>query len=162
MIEGLYTIGAYGFDAESFHGRLREAQIDRFIDIRARRGVRGSQYAFANSRRLQQALEAAGIAYTHAPDLAPTAAARQAQSQADAAAGVAKRARSELGPAFIAAYRTERLATFDAADFARQHIAGARRPVLFCVEREPGACHRSLLAGRLAADLGLPVEHLMP
>jgi hypothetical protein len=33
---------------------------------------------------------------------------------------------------------------------------------LFCVEREPDACHRSLLAERLAADLGVEVVHLLP
>ena len=33
---------------------------------------------------------------------------------------------------------------------------------LFCVERDPEACHRSLVAGRLAAGHGLSVEHLRP
>jgi hypothetical protein len=33
---------------------------------------------------------------------------------------------------------------------------------LFCVEREPAACHRSLVAARLSRDLGLDVEHLGP
>jgi len=33
---------------------------------------------------------------------------------------------------------------------------------LFCVEREPAACHRSLLAERLGKDLGIEVEHIIP
>ena len=33
--------------------------------------------------------------------------------------------------------------------------------VLFCVEREPGACHRGLLAERLAT-VGATVAHLTP
>ncbi len=33
---------------------------------------------------------------------------------------------------------------------------------LLCVERDPEACHRSLVADRLAAVLGLPVRHLLP
>lgn len=158
----IYTIGAYGFTADTFHAKLRSAKIDRFIDVRARRGVRGAEYAFANAKRLQAALAEAGIAYTHAPDLAPTDAMRQAQYAADAAAGVGKRTRTQLGPAFVAAYQAERLAEFDAQAFAEEHIAGARRPVLFCVERDPAACHRALLAKRLKEDLGLRVEHLMP
>ena len=33
---------------------------------------------------------------------------------------------------------------------------------LFCVERDPEACHRSLIAARLADEYGLPVVHLRP
>jgi hypothetical protein len=33
---------------------------------------------------------------------------------------------------------------------------------LLCVERDPHACYRSLIADRLAADYGVPVEHLLP
>ena len=31
---------------------------------------------------------------------------------------------------------------------------------LLCVERDPEACHRSLIAERLAAEYRLPVTHL--
>jgi hypothetical protein len=31
---------------------------------------------------------------------------------------------------------------------------------LFCVEGNPEACHRSLVAERLHEDWGIPVEHL--
>ena len=33
---------------------------------------------------------------------------------------------------------------------------------LLFVQRDPEACHRSLVADRLAAELGLPVRHLLP
>jgi hypothetical protein len=33
---------------------------------------------------------------------------------------------------------------------------------LFCVERDPEACHRSLIAERLATEHGIAVEHLRP
>jgi hypothetical protein len=33
---------------------------------------------------------------------------------------------------------------------------------LFCVERDPEACHRSLIARRLAARHGVAIEHLRP
>jgi hypothetical protein len=34
--------------------------------------------------------------------------------------------------------------------------------LFFCVEREPKACHRSLLADAVATELGATVEHLVP
>jgi hypothetical protein len=33
---------------------------------------------------------------------------------------------------------------------------------LFCVERDPEACHRSLIAERLADEYGLSILHLRP
>ncbi|WP_407643935.1 hypothetical protein [Enemella dayhoffiae] len=33
---------------------------------------------------------------------------------------------------------------------------------LFCVERDPEACHRSLIAQRLAEQQGVTVGHLRP
>jgi uncharacterized protein (DUF488 family) len=33
---------------------------------------------------------------------------------------------------------------------------------LMCVEADPEACHRSLVAERLQAEFGLPVQHLRP
>jgi hypothetical protein len=33
---------------------------------------------------------------------------------------------------------------------------------LLCVERDPEACHRSLVAAELAHEFGLPVAHLFP
>jgi hypothetical protein len=57
-MERLFTIGAYGFDADHFFDTLQQANVDLFLDIRRRRGVRGSEYAFANANRLQEELEA--------------------------------------------------------------------------------------------------------
>ena len=42
----LFTIGVYGFSETEFFDALEEAGIDTFIDIRYRRGVRGSLYAY--------------------------------------------------------------------------------------------------------------------
>jgi Protein of unknown function, DUF488 len=33
---------------------------------------------------------------------------------------------------------------------------------LFCVERDPEACHRSIVAERLAAEFGVPISHIVP
>jgi uncharacterized protein (DUF488 family) len=153
------TIGAYGWDADAFFDALVGAGVACFCDVRARRGVRGPEYAFANSSRLQRRLGDLGIAYEHRPDLAPSAALRAGLAQADAEGGVRRRARTHLEPAFAAAFAVERLDAFDAADFLAEH---PRRPLcLFCVEREPAACHRSLVAERLA-EAGASVGHLLP
>jgi hypothetical protein len=36
------------------------------------------------------------------------------------------------------------------------------RSALLCVERDPEACHRGLIAERLAAEHRIPVTHLLP
>ncbi len=131
----IVTIGVYGFDQESFFNALLDANVDTFCDIRRRRGMRGSTYAFVNSSSLQKRL---------------------------AELGIAKRSRKELGQAFIQAYEKECLSTFNSIDFIEQLGQDAQVIGLFCVEREPEACHRYLAARRLAQDLELQVEHITP
>jgi uncharacterized protein (DUF488 family) len=158
------TIGVYGFSEAVFFKTLQEAGVDTFCDIRWRRGVRGAAYAFANRARLQKRLAELGVHYLHFRDLAPSPTIRQRQFEADKAQGIAKRKRSALSEAFTAAYRQERLSTFDSRKFIEQLGTAARTVALFCVEREPAACHRSLLADKLQGDLGAACEvvHLRP
>lgn len=160
----LITIGAYGFSEAAFFDALEQAGVDTFCDIRWRRGVRGADYAFANRARLQKRLTELGIRYLHFRELAPAPALRLRQAEADKAEGTTKRKRSALGEVFIAGYREERLSTFDGRRFVEQLGTEARTVALFCVEREPAACHRSLLAERLRQDLGSQCEviHLTP
>ena len=162
MIEKIVTIGAYGYDAERFFAALQAAGVDTFCDVRRRRGVRGSDYAFANRARLEARLAELGIRYVHRLDLAPSNELRQAQYAADAAEHVGKRQRQALAPAFAERYRREHLAAFDSRQFAADLGPDAGVVALFCVEAEPAACHRSLVAERLAVDLGVPVENLAP
>lgn len=156
------TIGVYGSDEASFFAALQEAGVDTFVDIRARRGVRGAAYAFANSQRLQARLARLGIRYVYRPDLAPSQEMRGQQYTVDKANKTAKRQRTVLDPAFAAAYRQERLADFDSRQLITDLGPEARVVALFCVEREPAACHRSLLAASLQRDLGVEVRHLLP
>ena len=158
----LSTIGVYGFSEAEFFSTLSEARVELFCDVRARRGVRGSQYAFANSRRLQTRLAEMGIRYLHLPELAPSDAMRRAQYEEDARLGVGQRTRQRLGSAFSDAYARERLEGLEASTFVRTHFADARSVVLFCVEGAARACHRSLVADHLAAALGIEIEHLEP
>ncbi len=158
----IITIGVYGFDEADFFAALQQAGVDTFVDIRRRRGVRGADYAFANSQRLQARLAEMGIRYIHRLDLAPSPETRSRQYAVDKANKTAKRQRAVLDPAFAAAYRQERLADFDSQQFLADLEPAARVIALFCVEREPAACHRSLLSTRLQRDLGLKVRHLLP
>lgn len=47
------TIGVYGFTLETFLVALDRMGVGLLLDVRQRRGVRGSEYAWANSQRLQ-------------------------------------------------------------------------------------------------------------
>ena len=158
-VERLLTIGVYGKSAEAFFEALQDRRVDTFCDIRQRRGVRGSQYSFVNSTRLQAELANRGIAYRHVPELAPTQRIRDLQHEADAASGETKRTREELGETFKRHYIEEVLNRFDAQQF-RDSLGSARQIAFFCVEGRAAACHRSLVAGRLSGDWNLPVEHL--
>ena len=158
----IVTIGVYGFDEASFFDALDKAQVDTFCDIRNRRGVRGSTYAFANSLRLQARLTELGIRYLYRKDLAPTQAVRDRQAAADKSTKTAKRKRTALGEAFITAYHTECLTTFDPHSLLDDLEEGAQVVALFCVEKNPEACHRSLVADKLAKELKLDVEDILP
>jgi uncharacterized protein (DUF488 family) len=161
MLGRLVTVGVYGSTLDRFLAALDRAGVDVVLDVRQRRGVRGPEYAWANSRRLQEALAGAGVGYRHLPELAPTTEMRQAQYAADAVAGVGKRTRTELSQGYKRAYVAGILAPADLDALLGGYDDGVTGALL-CVERDPGACHRGLIADRLAAEAGVPVEHLRP
>ncbi len=158
----IVTIGVYGFDESSFFEALCDAGVDTFCDIRSRRGVRGSTYAFANSIRLQTRLAELGIRYIYRKDLGPTKAVREKQAAADKATKTAKRKRTALGKAFIEAYHTECLTAFEPQSLLDELESDAKVVALFCVETAPEACHRSLVADKLAQTFNLEVEDILP
>jgi len=164
MTPKIITIGVYGFTEATFFEALQAHRVDLFCDIRQRRGLRGRDYAFANSQRLQRRLDELGIAYIHLKHLAPSPEVRRRQQTVDQAGGVKKRSRDRLSQAFVQAYKATVLADFDAQAFLDEvaAIGGVAILALFCVEREPAACHRSLLAGHLARSLEVEVEHVLP
>lgn len=158
----LVTIGVYGFDQQSFFQALLDASVDMFCDIRLRRGMRGSEYAFANSANLQKQLQQLGIRYMHVKSLAPTQAIRDQQKAEDRQTKQAKRTRTSLGQTFIQAYETACLSTFDSTNFLHTIGNDAKVIALFCVERDPQACHRSLAAQKIAHDLDVQLAHIVP
>jgi uncharacterized protein (DUF488 family) len=157
----LATIGVYGFDLEEFLRTLQNADVRLVLDVRQRRGVRGPQYAWANSKRLQTALADVGIGYQHHPELAPTTELRQLQYREDDRLGVAKRSREQLAPEYRERYMGEILDQAD-LDAVVAELPDSGAGALLCVERDPEACHRLLVAERIEADYGVPVTHLRP
>jgi uncharacterized protein (DUF488 family) len=155
------TIGVYGFTAGTFLETLTGGGVGLLFDLRQRRGVRGADYSWANSARLQRALTAADIGYRHVKDLAPTTELRQLQYREDDREGVGKRNRIALAPEYAERYTREILDPFDLGTLVAE-LPSDSVTTLFCVERDPEACHRSLVAARLRAGYGLPVRDLRP
>ncbi len=170
-LQSIFTIGVYGSTEESFFGALVEHDIELFIDIRARRGMRGAKYKYANSSYLQAKLKELGIYYAHLKELAPTAEIRMLQWQADKKEQTRKRDRKGLSKSYISAYRVQilkskkrkpenKLSTNDLLNHAKQ-LANypanlpLHRVALFCVEQNHKACHRWLVAEKLKRDLGI-------
>jgi len=151
----------YGWTLEEFLDALASAKVHLLLDVRQRRGVRGREYAWANAKRLQAALGEAGVGYEHRPELAPTTELRQLQYAEDDRRGVGKRSRAELAPAYRERYTAEIL---DRADLSAvvDELPAEGAGALLCVERDPEACHRSLIADRLAAEYHVEISHLRP
>ncbi|GGY90104.1 DUF488 domain-containing protein [Streptomyces avidinii] len=155
------TIGVYGFTAGAFLEMLASGGVGLLLDLRQRRGVRGPDYSWANSVRLQHALSAVDIGYRHVKELAPTTELRHLQYREDDRQGVGKRNRTALAPEYAERYTREILDPFD-LDALVAELPSGPVTALFCVERDPEACHRSLVAERLRAEHGLPVTNLRP
>ena len=176
QLETVFTIGVYGYAESAFFDALVDSNIDLFIDIRMRRGLRGSRYRFANSAALQRKLRENGIAYAHLKQLAPTAEIRAFQHQADNDEKTAKRDRTELNKAYIHAFKRDILKVYkrkpenklDCQALLHESMTLAnypadrplRRIALFCVEAHPHACHRSLVAAEFGRRLGVAVQHI--
>ena len=161
MIKKLFSIGVYGKSKEDFFNLLIKYKIDTFCDIRKRRAVRGSIYSFVNSKRLQDELAKLNIKYYHLLDLAPTNEIRKIQYEFDSAHKIKMRERDTLSEKFKAAYREQILINFDPKTFPKIFDDSAKYVVLFCVESNPNACHRSLVLQKLKEYFkDVPVGHL--
>jgi uncharacterized protein (DUF488 family) len=153
------TVGVYDSSLDDFLGKLQRHRVAMVVDVRQRRGVRGREYAWANSLRLQAALEQAGIQYRHLPELAPTTELRQLQYREDDRLKVGKRSRVELSPEYRRRYLTEVLDHVDLGAVL-ESLPDETTSALLCVERDAPACHRSLIAARLHAQYGVPILNL--
>ena len=158
----IYTIGVYGSSEKEFFQKLVDNKIDTFCDIRLRRAVRGSQYAFANSQRLQNKLAELSIKYLHETALTPTPEIIKLQDKFDTEHKIQRRKREELTDVFKTAYKNKILSKFDIGQFVKDlEKSDTKKLVLFCVEKLPGACHRSLVTDRIKESYpGIRIFHL--
>lgn len=157
----IYTIGVYGSSENSFFKSLVSNKIDTFCDIRQRRGVRGSQYSYVNSKYLQDKLSVMNIRYFYEKSLAPTNEIRQKQKDDDKLKHIDKKQRTELGVVFKSEYMKQILDNYDIDALIDRFVKeGVRRVVFFCVEQNALACHRSLVASKIARRVNKTVIHL--
>jgi uncharacterized protein (DUF488 family) len=153
------TIGVYQSTLDQFLKKLRDNEVAMVVDVRQRRGVRGREYAWANSLRLQAALTTVGIRYRHVRELAPTTELRQLQYREDDRLKVGKRSRVSLAEGYRSGYLREILDHVDLGAFL-ESLPDDAVSALLCVEHDARACHRSLIAGRLHERFRVPVLDL--
>jgi uncharacterized protein (DUF488 family) len=158
-VRTIATVGVYQSSLHDFLDTLTRHRCAMVVDVRQRRGVRGREYAWANSLRLQAALKEAGIQYRHVPELAPTTELRQLQYREDERLRVVKRSRIELAEEYRRRYLHEVLDQVDPGAFL-ESLPDDATSALLCVEGDARACHRSLIAGRLEAEYGVTVVNL--
>ena len=153
------TVGVYDSRLDAFLAKLKRHHVALLVDVRQRRGVRGRDHAWANSLRLQAALEQSGIEYRHLPELAPTTELRQLQYREDDRLKVGKRSRIQLSDEYRRRYVNEVL---DQVDLGRvlESLPDNATSALMCVERDAPACHRSLIAACLHARFRVPILNL--
>lgn len=155
------TIGVYCFTAQTFLDTLAQGDVTLLVDVRQRRGVRGPHFTWANAQRLEALLAEAGIGYSHHRELAPTTELRRLQYREDDRTGVGKRSRELLAPAYVRRYVDEILDPAPLEALVGE-LPERGQAALFCVECAAAACHRSLIADRLAESHGFEVTHLGP
>jgi len=158
-VRTIATVGVYHSSLDDFLVKLARHRVAMVADVRQRRGVRGREYAWANSRRLQAALEQAGIQYRHLPELAPSTEIRQLQYREDDRLKVGKRSRLELSAAYRERYLREVLDRVELGAVLAS-LPDESTSAVLCVERDAAACHRSLIAARFHAEYGVPILNL--
>lgn len=156
MITEICTIGGYGHTFQTFFSQLQRYGVDVLVDIRQRRGLRGSTYAFLNATALQGELQHRGIGYLHLRELAPTSTIRDAQKTADKISSINKHSRIGLSEVFESEYKREILGNSDSKRIIVE-LAPYRKICFFCVEGPAGACHRSLVSKWLSSELDVPI-----
>ena len=147
MAPEIFTVGFTQSSAERFFGRLRQADVQRVLDIRLHNDSQLA--AFAKARDLPYFLrELVGASYERDLRLAP---------DEDLLAAV----RQDGLPfhQFEARYRALMDVRGVPRDLNREGFE-AERTVLLCSEVSAGACHRGILAAMLEQSWGARITHL--
>jgi uncharacterized protein (DUF488 family) len=143
----VFTLGHSTRSAEEVIALLKEAGVERLVDVRRFPGSR--RHPQFGREALAAALAAAGIEYRHAPDLGGRRSPRpDSPNTAWRVAAFRGYADYMDAPEFQAA-------------LSRLAAAAAERPTaILCAEAVPWRCHRRLIADALVAH-GIPVVHLL-
>ena len=141
----LFTLGYEGLRLEDWLARLRAHAVAAVCDVRRNPVSRKPGFS---RRKLEAALQRAGIAYLPFPELGIASAERAAANTRAARQALFRRYRRGLARR---AGELERLARA-----AEEH----RRVALACFEARPEDCHRRCLSDRLAGERGWTVRHL--
>lgn len=139
----IWTIGYEGRDPKDFVAALRDAKVQRVVDVRELPLSRKVGFSKAS---LARGLEAAGIAYTHLRALGTPRPIRHAlKSGGDV-------------ETFRRDYRQHAEGQPDALR-ELEALAAKERCAMLCVEADAAVCHRGVLAEMLEAR-GWRVTHL--
>ena len=144
----LFTIGYQGRSVEDYLGMLSRVQVTLLCDVR--RNAISRKRGFSGTA-LAEACECVGIRYEHLPEL-----------------GISSERRRQIRTGrdrqrLLAEYRGRDLADRSASvqKILRWATSGERVAVT-CFERDPGSCHRSLVAAEIERLVGphITTEHL--
>lgn len=141
----IFTIGYEGTTVPEFIAALRQAGVERVIDVRA---LPLSRRPGFSKTALGHALAEAGIEYVHLKALGTPAEGRAA-ARAGRHADLERIYAGQLELPEAIAQSAQML------DLARE-----KPSALLCMEREPAHCHRTLLLNAVAKDA--KVVHLYP
>lgn len=133
----IFTIGYEGVTQAEFVAALKQARVERVIDVRA---VPNSRRPGFSKNLLRNALAEEGIDYVHLRALGTPADGRAA----------ARAGRHEDLKRIYAGQLELPEAMAQSAQMAE--LAGEKRSALLCYEREPSGCHRTLLIESALAD----------
>jgi uncharacterized protein (DUF488 family) len=141
----IFTIGYEGTSLPEFVSTLRQAGVERVIDVRA---LPLSRRPGFSKSPLRGALEEAGIEYVHLKALGTPAEGRAAaRAGRDADLQRIYSGQLELPEAMVQSAQM-------------LELAREKPSALLCMEREPAHCHRTLLLDAVAPDA--EVFHLFP
>ena len=125
---------------------------------RARARIRLGERAAAAGRRSPRRGSATGTTRSWRR---PRSCGSSSTGRTTASASASARAR-ELAPEYRRALPRARSSTRSTSSRSSRSSRPRAPAALLCVERDPEACHRSLIAERLYAEFGLEVVHLRP
>lgn len=147
MTDPIATIGYESATVPRVIEALNEARVELLIDVRA---VAASRRAGFSKTLLAASLNQAGIGYLHLRGLGTPKEGRDL-------------ARAGKAEAMHAIFH-EHMKTDTAHAALEQAVAESRtrRVCLLCLEADPHACHRSIVADMMRAETGAEVVHLHP